>query len=436
MAIQTPEAGDAPTNSVARLLGTLRTGGAGHLVDHRARHDRPVRAVAGRPNEAVIAAVEASGLRGRGGAGFPTGRKLRTVSEGKGTPVVVVNATEGEPLSHKDHLLAARSPHLLLDGAAWAAAAVGGDRIYVCIDRNDTVAIESVAAAIDERRRAEPKGVPIELRGTPPRYVAGEETALVHWLDGGDAKPVMTPPRPFEKGVGGRPTLINNAETVCHLALIAGGGPAWFRTAGTTDEPGTCLVSLTGAVAQPGVVEVGVGTPLHEVVRAAGGLTEEPSGILVGGYFGAWIPPATLSSVVLSNAGLKPYGASLGCGAVHILGSSACGVLESARVLEWFSYETAGQCGPCVHGLAAIAAGMHDIVLPGRSRPAPMLRWADEVERRGACALPDGAARFVRSTFDVFGDHIHDHLMGLTCEPSSRPGRLPIPDRRGGPIWR
>lgn len=431
-----PEASRAPAPSTARLSAAIRSGGAGQLAEYRRDHPRPAAAVAGRPDERIVALAEAAGLRGRGGAGFPTGRKLRTVGGSRTTPLVVVNATEGEPASHKDHLLAARAPHLLLDGAARAAAAVGADRISICIDRTDTTALDSVRAAVAEREWAEPGGTPVDVCDTPPRYVAGEETALVHWLNGGDAKPTVTPPRPFEKGVGGRPTLINNAETVCHLALIAEAGPAWFREMGTEDEPGTCLVTITGGVARAGVIEVGIGTRLDAVVHSAGGVTGEVGAILVGGYFGAWLPPSALETVQLSNAGLAPYGAALGCAAVFVLPASACGVLESARVLDWFAYESAGQCGPCVHGLAAIAAGMHDLTLPGRSTPGPLERWAGEVERRGACALPDGAARFLRSALHVFGPHLEAHRLGHPCDAAQREGLLPIPSRAGGPIWR
>lgn len=423
--------------TTARLFGVLREGaGVGDLAAHRSRYARPAPAVPGRPDDRIIDVVTASGLRGRGGAGFPTGRKLRTVADGRGVPVVVINATEGEPASHKDHLLAARAPHLLLDGAALAAAAVGADRIIVAIDRQDRVAVDAVRAAVQERSQREPGGTPVEVAGTPPRYVAGEETALVHWINGGEARPTTTPPRPFEKGVDGRPTLINNAESVCHLAMIVAHGADWFRSLGTDDEPGTCLMTVTGAVAEPGVIEVPIGARLAQVVDAAGGATGGVAGLLVGGYFGAWLPPGALGAARASNADLRLHGAALGCGALYVLPDTACGVLESARVLDWFAYESAGQCGPCVHGLAAIAAAAHDLVLPGHSGSAPLERWAGDVERRGACALPDGAARFLRSTLRVFGPHLEEHRRGHDCAASRRPGLLPIPDRTGGPQWR
>jgi NADH:ubiquinone oxidoreductase subunit F (NADH-binding) len=388
-----------------------------------------------RPNTRLVSLVEESGLRGRGGAGFPTGRKLATVASARAVPIVVVNVTEGEPISKKDHVLAVRGPHLLLDGAAWAAAGVGADRIQVCVDRTDGEAFASLRAAVAEREELEPGSTPVEVLGTPPRYVAGEETALVHWLNGGEAKPTMTPPRPFESGVAGRPTLINNGETVAQLALIAETGSDRFRAHGTADEPGTMLVTVSGAVAQPRVVEIDVGSPLTSVVHAAGGLTEAVGGILVGGYFGSWLPASALETVRLSNEGLRPYGGSLGCGAVYLLPSSGCGVLETARVLDWFEYESAGQCGPCVHGLAAIAGAMKAMALSRRVDPSLIQRWASDVEHRGACAMPDGAARFVRSALHVFEHHVEEHRWGQPCAAAQRGGMLPMPSRRGGPVW-
>jgi NADH:ubiquinone oxidoreductase subunit F (NADH-binding) len=423
--------------TTSRILSTIREGArAGELAAYRRRHPRPEPARPGVADERITSVIDAAGLRGRGGAGFPTGRKLGTVGGARAVPVVVVNVTEGEPTSYKDRLLAVRGPHLLLDGAARAAAAVGADVIYLCVDRTDHAAIDSLRSAVAEREHVEAGGTPVHVVGTPPRYVAGEETALVQLLNGGEAKPTVTPPRPFEKGVGGRPTLINNAETLCHLALIVEQGPSWFREHGTDDEPGTCLVTISGGVARSGVLEIAVGTPMREVIDRAGGLTDRLEAVLVGGYFGAWLPATALDTVALSNASLQPHGAALGCGALFVLPASACGVFESARVLDWFANESAGQCGPCVHGLAAIAGGMHDLTLPGRSTPRPLERWADEVERRGACALPDGAARFLRSSLRVFADHIEEHRWGAPCPATHHRGLLPIPARAEVPEWR
>jgi NADH:ubiquinone oxidoreductase subunit F (NADH-binding) len=398
-----------------------------------------------RPRSDIVALVQRAGLRGRGGAGFPTATKLRSVAEQRGRPVVVVNGTEGEPASRKDAMLLQIRPHLVLDGAAQAAAAVASSEIFVCIDRENAVGLASMGRAIEERRVAEPGGAPITLLATPPRYVAGEETALVHWINGGDAKPTNTPPRPFERGVGGRPTLVNNAETFAHLAQIVEFGPEWFRSIGTEAEPGTALATVGGAVERPSVYEMPMGLPLAELMQAAGA-TERVSGVLVGGYFGSWLSPESAARVHLCNEALRPLGSGFGCGVVNVLGADGCGVVESARVLKWMALETAGQCGPCVNGLHAIATTFGELARGSRSandRPpndgspkdvAQLRRWATQIEGRGACQFPDGAIRFLRSALELFGEDLAAHAGGHPCAGARRSPTLPIPRSIGG--WR
>ncbi len=237
---------------------------------------------------ALIAEVEASGLRGRGGAGFPTHRKLRAVAEGR-RPVVVANGVEGEPASHKDALLMRINPQLVLDGAVAAAAAVGAQQIVIAVGRGADAAHASMAAAIAERAHAGGRAR-IDLVSVPDRFVAGEETALVSWLNGGPAKPAFVPPRPFERGVGGRPTLVQNVETLANIALIARHGADWFRDLGSPDEPGSMLFTLGGAVARPGITELEGGTSLRTALERCEGFAEPPRALLVGGYFGTWVP--------------------------------------------------------------------------------------------------------------------------------------------------
>jgi NADH:ubiquinone oxidoreductase subunit F (NADH-binding) len=153
------------------------------------------------------------------------------VRHGRGTPVVVVNGSEGEPSSSKDKLLLTMAPHLVLDGAVLAAAAVGAGEVVVCVDGAATAALDAVGRALAERGRSD--RLPVRLATIPSRYVAGEETALVHWLNGGPATPTRTPPRPFQRGVDRRPTLIDNVETLAHLAQVLRFGPDWFRQIGT-----------------------------------------------------------------------------------------------------------------------------------------------------------------------------------------------------------
>ena len=273
-----------------RLFALIGSDGPTDLAEHRRHYASPA-AHHGRARE-LIALAERAGLRGRGGAGFPTATKLRAVAARRRRAVVVANGTEGEPLSRKDVTLMQWQPHLVLDGAVIAAMAVGADAISLCIDRTQTITIAAMERALQDRIRWDPPSVPITLHPSPPRYVAGEETALVHWLNGGEARPTSTPPRPFERGVGGRPTLVDNVETLAHFAQINAFGDDWFRRLGTATEPGTALLSVSGAVRQPAVYETPLGTHLATVIDRAA--PEHGVGaVLVGGYFGGWIDAPT-----------------------------------------------------------------------------------------------------------------------------------------------
>jgi NADH:ubiquinone oxidoreductase subunit F (NADH-binding) len=380
----------------------------------------------------LIADVYAAGLRGRGGAGFPTAVKMTAVAERR-RPTVVANGTEGEPASAKDKSLLTVAPHLVLDGAVLAARAVGAREVTVCMERTATVAIDSVNRALAERSRAGLDPVAIQLALTPDRYVAGEESALVHWLNGGEAKPTVVPPRPFERGVGGRPTLINNVETLAHVALIARHGPGWWRGVGTADDPGSALITLSGGVARSGVYEIPLGISLESVLRAAGASFPSTGAVLIGGYFGTWLPADRVAGVRLGSASLQQAGCSFGCGALAVLPASVCGLAEAARVARWLADQNAGQCGPCMFGLPAIAEAMEAVVAGERSGRAERLvaRWTAMVKGRGACKHPDGAARFVESSMRTFASEVAEHRRRGPCPQA--PPVLPVPVKGG---WR
>ena len=424
----------AGQTGLPRLLdGVGGHAGAVPLAEHRFVYPAPP--PPGRPLDRLVATVERAGLRGRGGAAFPTGTKLRAVRDGGRRPVVVVNGSEGEPASGKDELLLATVPHLVLDGALLAAAAVGADEVIVCVDGTARGALDAVGRALLERRAEAAPAV--RLAALPSRYLAGEETALVHWLDGGPAAP--TGARPFERGVGGRPTLVDNVETLAHLAQIVRFGPDWFRQLGPGEQPGSALVTLGGGVGRPGVYEIGVGAALGELVDIAGGAPGGVEAVLVGGYFGSWLTAGQAMGARLDNQSLRSLGAAMGCGAVVVVPGGACGIAETARVLAWLAGESAGQCGPCVYGLAAVARGVAEL-RDGRARPetvAQLRRWAGQIEGRGACRLPDGAVRLLRSALDVFAGDVQRHLDDGACPGVGRPSVLPAPRAvRGGPAWR
>ena len=314
-------------------------------------------------------------------------------------------------------------PHLVLDGAALAASAVGVHDVIVAVGRSASHEQAVLARALDERSRKGVDRVRFQIAAAPDGFVVGEETALLSWLSGGAAKPTLVPPRPFERGLHGRPTLVQNVETLAQIALVARYGSEWFRELGTDAEPGSALVTLSGAVAQPGVYEVGLGMRAGALVEWAGGATEPLGAYLVGGYFGSWVASADAERVALLGSALAPLGASLGARTIFALPARICGIVETARLARYLADESAGQCGPCLHGLAAIAGGFERLA---RAEPADLpqiTRWLDQVRGRGACRHPDGAVRLVESALEVFADEVALHATGR-C---SGDGRILLP---------
>jgi NADH:ubiquinone oxidoreductase subunit F (NADH-binding) len=423
MAAVDPRSPAAPAGLPRLLTPTPGSGGPADLAAHRSLMPPPPRPRRG-PDQTLIDEIERAGLLGRGGAGFPTATKLRAVASGRRRPVVVVNGAESEPASRKDRLLLTTRPHLVLDGALAAAAAVGSDRIEIGLDTDDAIgAIESALAA---RRGPERPGPTIHIVRVPRRYLSGEERALVRAIGGWPAIPALGP-RPFERGVSGRPTLVQNVETLAHFAQIVAFGGDWFREVGADDEPGSRLVTVSGAVDRPGVFEVAGGTPVANVLRAAGGRREDVAAVLVGGYFGAWIDVEHALPVRLSDPDLAAHGTAFGAGVIWFLPREACGLRETERVAAWFAGQTGEQCGPCVYGLASIAGGLGSLLRGGGSEDAARLRrWSNEVEGRGACRLPDGAVRFVRSGLKVFAPDIERHRIDGRCDAGPDQALLPL----------
>lgn len=425
-----PPALDADARTLPRLLrGAGADGAPLTLDDHFATHgELPLeRKRRRRETPQLIEQIERAGLRGHGGAGFPTATKLLAVASARGRPIVVVNATEGEPASMKDRTLCQLAPHLMLDGAQLAAQALGADEVIVAVCESASASVETVAEAIAERSRL--GGARLRLSTAPPGYVAGQESALVNHLSGGPALPTFTPPLPFEQGVSRRPTLVSNAETYAHIALIARNGASWFRALGTTAQPGSALVTLSGPVANPAVYEIEHGASLSELIDAAGGTTAPVRAALIGGYAGTWIDGEYLRGVALSDEHLAPHGATLGAGVVALLSDQACPVAETARVARWLAQESAGQCGPCINGLDALATTVAEIAAgaAGGDAARRVERLTQLVRRRGACGHPDGAARFVHSALATFAPEFADHARHGRCEACARPAELPLP---------
>lgn len=375
----------------------------------------------------LIHTIESAGLTGRGGAAFPTHRKLSAVAAAKGRAVVVANAAEGEPASDKDKRLLWSSPHLVLDGLQLAAETIGARSAYLYVHRHPQIEAR-LRFALAERKAAggdHPDRVAVRVVTAPARFLAGEESALVSRIEGGAAVPRFTPPRVFERGVDQAPTLVSNAETLAHLGLIARYGADWFRAVGTRAEPGSMLTTVRRADGSGGVEEIPIGTPITALL----GLDEHPAqAVLVGGYHGTWFSGQQARTLTLSNADLRPLGAAIGAGVLAALPPGRCGLVESARVVQYLALESAGQCGPCLNGLPRIAATLTQLAerQPGPSAVGDLLRWSGLVERRGACHHPDGTVRFLRSALGVFAGEVKLHETGR-CSATSNETFLPIP---------
>jgi NADH:ubiquinone oxidoreductase subunit F (NADH-binding) len=359
--------------------------------------------------------VDQVGLRGRGGAGFPFAQKLRSLRT-ESRPVVVVNGSESEPASFKDRLLMRRAPHLVIDGALVVARAINAADAIITV--HDAIAEQALRAALAQRSDAGP--VRIE-RSTGP-FAAGEVRALARFLSGG---PALAPGRrvlPTEAGVNNAPTLAGNVETIAQVAVLTRLGVGRFRETGARTEPGTILLTIGGAVTRPGVVEIPIGTPLGIVLAAAG--ASDPQAVLIGGYHGSWLAP--LPDITLSHDGLHSAGGTFGAGVVMLIGSHACALGEVARVTAWLAAQSAQQCGPCRFGLPALAADVQAIWSGAPHGVDAALRHARMVDGRGACAHPDGTARFVASALHLLQDETAAHLQHGGC---GRPvvGVLPVP---------
>lgn len=358
-----------------------------------------------------------SGLTGRGGAGFPAGVKMAAVAAGR-RAVVVANGAEGEPASGKDRWLLSSAPHLVLDGLQVAATACEAETAYLYAPLD--LLRDVIQPALRQRRDR----VAVRIVVAPDAFLSGEESAVVAAVHGRRPVPSSKPPRVFERGVNGRPTLVQNVETLAHLALVARYGAGWFREVGTPAEPGTRLMTLSGAVRRPGVYEVAGGTTLEDILAAAGGQREPVSALLVGGYHGGWVPFTAIGGLPLTSAALAAYDAAPGAGVVIALSSATCGLRAGAQIAGYLAGQGARQCGPCSNGLPTIAASLSALANGSTAPelPAEIARLARLVEGRGACHHPAGTVRLVRSTLRTFSAEVDLHLAGRCSGVSGKVG--------------
>lgn len=421
----------ASGRSIPRLLAGLGGGDPVDLPGHIALWG-PM--TVPRKGDQLVDQIEASGLLGHGGAWFPVAAKWKAVAARRlRRPVVVVNGAEGEPASEKDAVLLGRAPHLVLDGASAAAGALRAFRVVVYVQPK---VAGVVGAAVAQRREWGVDPVDIEVVRAPDAFIAGQESAVVNFINGNPAAvPTFVGLQPVrDKGVAGRPTLVHNAETLAHVALVARFGPRWYRSLGTDRSPGTALLTITGRWERPTVVETAIGTPFPEVLGLAAGDRRLYAGALLGGYGGGWTSIDTLLGLDVSEASARSAGASLGAGVVVLLPERFCPLAETARVVRYMEEQGAGQCGPCVNGLAELASLLEALAFgrPGEGAVETILEVCTLVEGRGACRHPDGVARLVRSACSVFAGEVRAHCRQGPCARAGNGGFLPLPARSVG----
>ena len=309
--------------------------------------------------EDLIKVVSDAGLRGRGGAGFPTGKKWQLTREAPDEPhYLVLNGGEDEPGSKKDRVLLENLPHLVLEGTILGAYAISASKAYLYINARYDAALKSIDDALVEAKNAGYCGeniltsgfnLDIEIIPAPHNYVAGEDTAVIEVIEGKKAWPRQKPPFPVTVGLFGKPTSVNNVETLANVAPIALKGADWYRQFGTPDSTGTMIFSLNDDVNHPGVYELPFGTPLHYLVEECGG------GMKGGQKIKAIMPAAPSSAFLplekidtpLDHNSMREAGAALGCGVVRLVAEGTCIVEELVKIADFFAAESCGQCAAC-----------------------------------------------------------------------------------------
>ena len=392
---------DAPTAyGSARLLAGATHGGRADLATHRDHHGPQQH----RSHAVLVEETAAVGLLGRGGAAFPVSTKLAGMATGSSVEVVV-NGSESEPASRKDRTLMTLVPHLVIDGALVVARALRTKRVTIAV--HDDAAHASLVHALHERRRAERHHERVVVRRQPAAFVSGEVRAVLSGLEGRPAVPPGRRTLPTERGLNGAPTFASNVETFAQIALLVSLGVRRYAEVGHPDEPGTTLLTLLGDVPNPGVVEVPTGMPLDALLpdQARSGA------VLIGGYHGHWVKDPR--GLRVTRPGLRDAGVPLNAGVIARLPADACALSEVAAVSSWLASQSAGQCGPCLFGTAAVARDVAAL-LHGQRAPE-VARRVQGLIRRGACAHPDGTAAFVASALAAMPNELATHARHGRC---------------------
>ncbi|NLW07040.1 MAG: NADH-quinone oxidoreductase subunit NuoF, partial [Clostridia bacterium] len=386
------------------------------------------KALSHRPEE-IIATISASGLRGRGGAGFPTGRKWQFTAAAEGqTKYVVCNADEGDPGAFMDRSILEGDPHSVLEGMAIAAYAVGAQQGYIYVRAEYPIAVDRLEKAIRQARRNGLLGdnilgkgfkFNVEIRLGAGAFVCGEETALLRSISGKRGEPRPRPPYPAESGLWGKPTLVNNVETLANVPLIIWQGPEWYAKFGTEGSKGTKVFSLAGSINNTGLIEVPMGTTLRQIIFDIGGGI--PGGkkfkaVQTGGPSGGCLPEELLDTPVDYEA-LNAAGSIMGSGGLIVMDESNCMVDIARFYLEFSQDESCGNCTPCRIGtkrlleiLKRITAGegtMDDLKL--------LEDLSYDVKEASLCGLGQTASNPILSTLQYFRHEYEEHVRDKHC---------------------
>jgi len=375
----------------------------------------------------VVREIAESGLRGRGGAGFPTGRKWELAAASEGSPrYVVANGGEHEPGSRKDRLLVTEYPHKVLEGIALCAYATGASEAWIYLIEDMAEALASARAAIDEARAAgllgpsvlgTPFALEVRVEAAPTTYVAGEETAALEVIEGRKAWPRKKPPYPGVSGLFGKPTTVNNIETLAHAPGIVRRGAAWFRGLGEAGGAGTMLFTLDERVARPGVYERPLGSTYRRLIYDLGGgpRSGRPIRAILPALSSSFLPADALD-LPLTPEALKEAGSGLGCGGVSFVEEGECLVCRVAGIAGFFMAEQCGQCPPCRMETNTLAAVL------GQVKAGTAGDYAAQIEKittfargKGYCSLIEMAAAPVLSALRLFPDDFASHARTGAC---------------------
>lgn len=384
--------------------------------------------VASMAPEALMGLVERSGLRGRGGAGFPTGRKWRVCAAASGPRIVVANGFEADPGAQTDRTLMERDPHAVVEGVALAAYAVGATTAIIAVNAGYGTAAARLRAVIEA---AEVKGylgegllgtsvrLSIEVRTLTGSLVTGEETVLLRALEDRRAQPDQRPPYPAVKGLWGQPTVVNNVQTLAAVPWLVTHGAEAYAAIGRPETPGTMLVQLSGAVTRPGILEVPLGTTLRDLLDLAGGAAGTLKALLVGGPTGGFLPPEALD-LPLAPGPLTDAGALLGSGTILAVGA-ATDIVELATLLtRYLSDESCGKTIPCRIGLRRMAE-LGDGLCTGLCRPSDTTLLGDlaaDIRDGALCGLEAGGVNPLLSGMRYFGSEFEAAAAPGSAQPA------------------